>query len=194
MNNKKNILLILLGVVVLAQLYFPISMIVSKESTIQEGVKFKFTTTPIDPYDPFIGRYIILNYDIDMYNRDEFDTEKFVTGQVVYVYLFEDYEGYAAIRKVSLLNTEEGYYVKAKIAFATDNMLRLNFPFNRYYMRETKAKEAEQLHERMARNGEHATYALIAVKNGEAVIEGVYIDDIPIEEYVDMIETKQNNN
>jgi uncharacterized membrane-anchored protein len=46
--------------VVIAQLYVPLQMMFNQEDIMKTGTEFKFQTAPIDPYDPFRGKYITL--------------------------------------------------------------------------------------------------------------------------------------
>ena len=70
-------LLILLGVFVLValmQLFVPANMIWSREKVLNEGKIYKFKTAPIDPNDPFRGKYISLNFEqnaIEVNNADD---------------------------------------------------------------------------------------------------------------------------
>lgn len=179
-NNK--LVLILFSVVIVFQLLIPLRMVLRSEAVLQTGELYKFKTRPIDPYDPFIGKYIVLDFEISRIEND-FNFEAAIGG-LVYVYLDVDDEGFAEIVDVSYDNHKKGIYVKAELKSATESLIRIEFPFNRYYMREDIAKEAEMIHARLSRDEEHVTYALVSIKDGNAVVEGVYIDDIPIEEMV----------
>lgn len=60
MNQNKWITL---GFILVAvQLVVPASMIYNAEAIIAKGTEYKFITTPIDPTDPFRGKYITLSY------------------------------------------------------------------------------------------------------------------------------------
>ena len=52
---------------VCAQLIVPGSMIWKKDMILVKGKSYKFLTAPIDPYDPFIGKYIVLNFREEAY-------------------------------------------------------------------------------------------------------------------------------
>ncbi len=57
---KNKILIAAFFCVALLQIYTPVSMIIARESTLKEGVLFRFKTAPVDPYDAFRGRYVAL--------------------------------------------------------------------------------------------------------------------------------------
>ena len=60
--NRKTILWVAFIVVALVQLYVPAQMIWESEGVIAAGTAYKFNTAPVDPKDPFRGKYITLNY------------------------------------------------------------------------------------------------------------------------------------
>ncbi len=187
MNNKKG-LIILFVIIAIIQLLVPAKMIWNKESTLIYGKPYKFKTAPIDPTDPFIGKYIILDFDANSYEANE----QYIRGEIVYVYLEEDKNGFAKIAKVSksILPDEEKDYIKAKVRFGNylgyDLKIQIDYPFQRFYMEESKAYNAELLYRKFQNEPDSITYALIRVKNGDAVIQNVFINDTPIKELVEI--------
>ncbi len=61
--NTKKLLLVAFILVALAQLYVPTKMILNRENVLANGTDFKFRTAPIDPNDPFRGKYVNLQYE-----------------------------------------------------------------------------------------------------------------------------------
>ena len=61
MKNKKYIigLFLLLAIV---QIFVPLKMIFEQENILAKGIIMKFKTQPIDPADPFRGKYVQLNF------------------------------------------------------------------------------------------------------------------------------------
>lgn len=55
--------IILLIVLFAIQLAIPGYMIFEQNQILTEGTAYKFKTRPIDPYDPFRGRYVTLAFD-----------------------------------------------------------------------------------------------------------------------------------
>ena len=49
---------------VAAQVFVPLAMIGVNQVALATGTKVTLATTPIDPLDPFRGRYVALNYEI----------------------------------------------------------------------------------------------------------------------------------
>jgi len=170
----------------LAQIYVPIRMILDKEDVLANGTEYKFKTAPVDPVDPFRGKYITLNYEG---NTVGIQNEKdWMFGERIYVSLTSDNEGFAQITSVSKEKPKDNQdYIIAKVDFVTDdgsNKLTIFYPFNRYYMEESKALKAEQTYMQAQIDTNQITYALIRVKDGDAVLKDVLIDGISIKEIV----------
>lgn len=185
MNSKKAQLLVFI-LVALVQLYVPATTIWDKEEVLNTGTAYKFKTVPVDPNDPFRGKYITLYYDQNTVKVE--NAEDWTRGEPVYVLLTVDREGFAEIQAVSKEKpTGHQDYFRAKISYVSGdgtNKLTVAYPFNRFYMEESKAYEAEQTYIQTQRNTSKITYALVSVKNGDAVLKDVLIDGISIREIV----------
>ena len=181
---KKKYLIIAFIVTVLMQLSVPAMMIYDSEITEKEGTAFKFKTVPIDPTDPFRGKYITLSYDIASYPTTD---TTFTNGELVYVVLAKDEAGFAKIASVSH-NKPKGTdeYVAADVNFNYGGKLNLEFPFDRFYMNENKAADAETAYDEYStKENAKPAYAVVAVKEGNAVVKDVIVDGMPIKEYVE---------
>src|SRR5438067_7585866 len=114
----KKVILIVFVVVAVAQLVVPVKMILGKETIISTGKEYKFRTAPVDPYDPFRGKYITLNFDANHFEVSDDDFWK--TDEDVYVILTKDSAGFAEIMdltKQARLHSETDY-VKSKIQYS----------------------------------------------------------------------------
>lgn len=183
----KTIHIFLIFVLVAAiQLSIPAQMILNQETILKTGTPYKFKTQPVDPSDPFKGKNINLNYEIDSFNTTDSLWER---NEPIFVYLITDSLGFAKIDTVSrnILADNNNDYVKAKAQWYRNysNDLTIQFPFNRYYMDETKAYDAEvTVRSRQQDSLPNNTFALVYVENGEAVLNDVLIDEISIKDYV----------
>ena len=89
--HKRYLPLLLLGVVALVQLYVPAAMILEREEVLATGKAYKFRVAPVDPNDPFRGKYITLRY---RHNTIQVaDAGQWESGQEVYVLLRRDRAG-----------------------------------------------------------------------------------------------------
>ncbi|MDO5979750.1 GDYXXLXY domain-containing protein [Flavivirga spongiicola] len=174
-------------IVVLIQLFIPSQMIFNQEQILKKGKVYKFKTQPVDPTDPFKGKYINLNYEIDSYKTNDSLWQR---HEEIYVYLTKDSLGFAKIDTIArtLIPNNNNDYIKTKAGWYSNytNKLSVEFSFNRYYMEETKAYDAEiAVRNRQRDSLPNNTYALVYVKNGEVVLNDVIIDEISIKDYVE---------
>lgn len=181
---KTKHLFIAFIITAIAQAFVPLKMVYDSEVTERTGTVYKFKTAPIDPEDPFRGKYVRLNYDMNSYHTND---TTWAYGEPVYINLKTDSEGFAAIENINHQAPDDGIdYVVGKCRYTTKEKINFSLEFDRYYMEESKAPEAETLYREYnldEPNGKPA-YALVAVKDGNAVLKDIIIDDIPIREYV----------
>jgi uncharacterized membrane-anchored protein len=181
MKNKKIAFLIFI-LIVTAQLYVPLQMIFNQEDIIKTGAEFKFQTAPIDPYDPFRGKYITLFFkerEITVQNNI-----KWRSGETVYATLTTDKNGFAKVSSISKIRPKNNEsFIKTKISLGyMDSKIIIDFPFNRYYMNEDIAQKAEKIYQEFSIKKKNETYALVAVKNGEVVLKDVCINEVSIKD------------
>jgi uncharacterized membrane-anchored protein len=185
MNSKKLILTAFI-LMALAQWYVPANMILDREAVLSSGKEFKFRTAPIDPSDPFRGKYITLSFRENHFPVP--DDANWIRGEDVYVLLSTDKEGYARIQSVSKEKPHKNVdFVTAKVGYVTtngDKNLLVEYPFDRFYMEESKAYDAEQVYLRSLSDTTKVTYALVNTWNGKAVLKDVRIDGTSIKELV----------
>jgi len=180
---KRNVKIALFIFMVLLQLTIPISMILEHQATLTTGQVFKFKAAPVDPYDPFQGRYLSIN--IEARQVKVGDPGKYRDGQKVYAILETDDEGYAKISGLSVDAPVNSPYFKTQIANIDPlGTVYLQIPFNRYYMPEAQATAAEK--ELNGRFGENAPkiYVNVRIYKGNAILESVYISGLLIEDYL----------
>lgn len=164
------------------QWWVPASMIVKKEKILKDGKAYKFRTEPVDPSDPFKGRYISLRFEASNYTPKQkmsfsFDSE-------VFVILKNDAAGFAAVDSISTTRPTIDNFVMANVNYVeydSPYTVMLRYPFDKFYMDEFKAPEAEALYRSaLSDTARRTTYALVKVKSSEAVIEDVFVDGVPI--------------
>lgn len=189
--KNKNIIIILFLLVALAQLFVPAQMIYNQEDILDTGKLVKFQCEPIDPNDPFRGKYITLNFKENRIKVKNFKNWK--NNETVFAKIKTSKDGFAKIKSISRTEPiDNSTYLKLKINYIAeydDNKIYLDFPFNRFYMNENKAKNAEEVYAESMIDTTKIAYALVATKNGEAVIKDVFIDNISIKKLA-----KANNN
>jgi uncharacterized membrane-anchored protein len=196
---KKYLVLLLIA---LAQIGVVAWMIGSRERTLANGREVKFVTRPVDPSDPFRGRYVALNFEAETFKTDMEPDLK--SGEAGYAVFKVDAEGYASI--VTLVHeppSHETRYFPVSVRYTEVNAhpntgsetnapartYMLKFPFDRYYMNEKAAPEAESAYReanRVTRGEEKKemtrdNYLAVRILDGKAVAEHLYIKGQPIE-------------
>jgi len=189
--QRKHIFILTFSLVALVQIYVPAKMVYDSEHVLIAGKDFKFKTAPVDPTDPFRGKYITLRYDIDRFNV--ISDDDWPNDEKIYVHLTEDSLGYAKIIDVTKDRPDNGVdYVDATVRYshpinqpnASVRRLRIKYSFDRYYMEESKAYDAEIAYRNSLRNRTGDTYTLVTIKDGKPVIKDVLLNGVPIREVV----------
>ncbi len=195
--KTRHVLLLAFAVLCFYQIYIPAKMVLDKETVINEGKTFRFKCKPIDPTDPFRGKYIVLRFEQDRFESDaQLAVEK---DQLIYVSLETDSAGFAQVVDVTTEKPIDDIdFIIANCGYTTfsnnnivnkgnghSSYLKIEYPFDRYYMSENKALAAEQAYRDVNRSEKIDAYALVKIENGKSVLEDVYLDEIPIKDYID---------
>jgi len=181
----KKYLILLFVLTGVAQLAVPISMVYNHNSVLENGTPFKIKTIPIDPNDPFRGKYIVLRYRDNKIERPT--TEKWEENEKVFVSLSHDDDGYGYISDIGKdVPNDISNYIQTKVSHVTPvngkvtQTVWIDYPFDRFYMEESKAPRAEKLYNESTRDTSSTTCALLMVADGRFVLKDVLIDGVPI--------------
>lgn len=189
MNLSLKIILPVFIIVGLAQWLVPAQMIWKREEVLKNGNTFRFLTEPVDPTNPFIGKYITLNFKEDV-GWDP-NGHSYEQGQTIYVLLENDNAGFAHVKGITTNEpTNQTGYVKAKVRYSSNYAnsdsveVNIDYPFDKFYMEEKKAPKAEAEYREASRNPTSTTYAQVKIWKGVAVTENVFIDNKPLSSYL----------
>ncbi|HYG19097.1 MAG TPA: GDYXXLXY domain-containing protein [Ohtaekwangia sp.] len=188
----KRVILPLFALTCLAQWYIPGKMISDQEKILSEGTTFRFKTAPIDPADPFRGKYITLSFEED--HVEVVNPSEWQQAQDVFVTL-RDSAGFAKIDRVSMYEPEGDNFLRAKIRTVTSYepyTLWLSYPFERFYLEESKASEAERLYWSTQSDSTQQVYAVVNILKGEAALKDVMINDRRIADVVKEINDRKD--
>jgi len=180
----KTPVLILLGALVAVQFAVLVGMINGKERILREGERVLFRTQPIDPHDPFQGRYVRLRFADDYVPLDPGETTGLNRRDTVYVTFATDTNSFVRFNGWRTAPPTSGAYLKTRYLgehrnwntgtrTSTADGFRVEIPFDRFYMDEAKAPLAEQA-VRDATRGTNC-WAAVRILNGKAVIEDVFV-------------------
>ncbi|WP_298364333.1 GDYXXLXY domain-containing protein [uncultured Lutibacter sp.] len=194
--KTKKIVLILFIAVVIAQLFVPAKMILNNEDILNTGKIYKFKTAPIDPSDPFRGKYINLNFEENRFNYKK--ENNWVRNEDIFVVINTNKDGFATITNVvkeKPLNNNVDF-IEAKVQYIytneNDTHITIKYPFDRFYMEESKAKNAEDAYREYLKDKNNITYALVAIKNGQTVLKDVFINEKNMKTIVEEIINENN--
>lgn len=174
-------LIVAVGIVHLA---VPLWMIHARERTLDEGSRWRFRVAPVDPADPFRGRYLALGF---RENQAPVPPDADIDfGAWVYVPLERDEEGFARLGPVHTDPPAGGDFLRLQVRGLSpgdEGRRRAHFrlPFDRLYLEEEKARRAEERLREIfrARGGEAAeevpVWAWVRVREGRAVLEDVEV-------------------
>lgn len=191
--NKQILLYLAFGAMVVLQLLLPAQTAFQFEQTLRKGEAFRFEVALVDPNDPFRGKYIRLDYpnlrqEISSYENSA-ELEQLTAGQTVYCSVQTDpINGYAQITALSSSPPQEDTaYFPAKVDYrwgrqSERKTLRLSYPFDRFYLEESKAPAAEIRYNEAVRDTLQSSYALVKIRGGMAVLEDVILNGNSIQE------------
>jgi uncharacterized membrane-anchored protein len=175
--------LIALVLLIAVHLAIPFHMIRDRENTLRNGELFMFRTRPIDPADPFQGRYVRLAFEEDYLACPEDEMPDLAYREPIYILLKHGENGFAKLVDWSRERPSAGHYLKSRCLGKQTRWnsetkerehlgIQVDLPFNRFYMDEAKAPRAEIL----ARDAVRSTncWANVRILNGKAVIEDVF--------------------
>lgn len=179
---KKKIIVGLFLSLALVQIAVPLAMIVKREVVLRTGRQFKFKTVPVDPYDAFRGRYVSLRLEsgyVLTKNRMNWRTP-----QPLYALIDVDDEGFARFTALTDTLPQDGPYLRTRVWYTAGERAYLDLSLQRYYMEERAAPVAEKIYRQRNQGGKKDAYITVRIKDGFAVIEGLYVGGRRIEDVV----------
>ena len=175
----KTLVIVLFIAMVIAQLFVPAKMIFDSEDVVRNGTAYRFKTQPIDPLDPFRGRYIALHFHANHIP----DENQWSTGEPVNVVFGTDSLGFAVPIMITR-DIPDGDYLRTKVSYTLDSPQHvfIDLPFDRFYMEENIAMPAEVAYAEAVIDTSAVCYGMVSIGKGQAVLQNVYINDRPISE------------
>jgi uncharacterized membrane-anchored protein len=174
-------------VLAIAQLALPLGQIWKYEDVLRTGQLYKFRTAPVDPYDALRGKYVALNYaDTEAVLRNGYQIDN---HSPAYLSLRRDENGFAQFVELAATPPQAGDYLRVECVEYqfSSGKARFVLPFDKFFMEENKAPQAEQAYRRYGNQRgqkDSRTYVMVRVKGGRGVIENLYVEDQPIREFI----------
>ena len=176
----KSIRLFLFALVALAQLSVPAWAVWMRTQTLSKGKLWKFRTAPVDPVDAVRGRYVALAFQAETVPQ----AERIPPAAFVYAVLKENDRGFAEVDHLSVTPVHGDNVMKVKPGGWWNGTQHVDFPFDRFWLTEKIAPEAERAYAASSRQAKENAYVTIRVHEGDAALEQLYIDDQPLIEYL----------
>ncbi|MDD2716774.1 MAG: GDYXXLXY domain-containing protein [Candidatus Wallbacteria bacterium] len=182
---KKAVCVFLL--LALIQLLVPAWMIYEREIILRDGHQFKFRTAPVDPYDAFRGRYVALKMEAGTVPLECCRGVK--SNQWAYALIANDAEGFAKVEAVTA-DCPQGDFIRTKMGWISEEKVdttktaTINFNFNRYFLPEDLAPEAEKAYRKFSSGKRRDAYVTVRVLGGKAALEELYFGNQSIREFL----------
>lgn len=183
---------IIFALVCLAQLAVPVSLVVKHEQTQASGSPWRFQTAPVDPGDPFRGRYVRLSFAAERAPVPLADAGSgyLAHDRRVYAELAAGSDGFARLVRVHEKRPEGVAYADVFVQqmWPRDRdeplsmpSVQVRLPFNRYYLPEAQAPAVEREYMEASRTAQANTYAEVRVRDGHAALVGLVLDGKPVQ-------------
>jgi uncharacterized membrane-anchored protein len=169
--------LIVFVLVACVQLAVPASLIWKREQTLGRGSVWKFRTAPVDPVDVFRGRYVALQFEIE--TQEVSPPPNAGYSDKVFITLKANAEGFAGIDQLFASRPAGDDFIEAHLSGKT-----VVLPFDKYWVTERDAPAAEAAYRNLSRRGNQNAFVTVRVFRGDAAIEQLYLDNLPLAEYL----------
>jgi uncharacterized membrane-anchored protein len=178
----KTLLWIIFGLAALAQWFVPLSAIRLHEQTLTKGTLFKIKCAAPDPYDPLRGRYLAVRPQQQQVDVPA-DT-KLGYRQQVFGTLTIGPDGLATITHLSPTPPASGDFIRLKTTYASGEKIGIEWPFDRFYINEKLAPEADKWFAENIRSRDTAEGILAEVRvlDGRAVLADLSLHGKPFRE------------
>ena len=169
------------GLITITQLSVPAMMAWGRVQTLARGRVWKLKTAPIDPVDAVRGRYVMLRFDAeDKYRQPE----QLKSIDALYAILKEGADGFAEIDHLSFSASPGDSAMKVEPGGFWDGQQRVVFPFHYFWLTEKNAPAAETAYRESSKRGQQNAFVTVRIRNGDAALEQLYIDNQPLADYL----------
>jgi len=173
-KSWRLIVFILVGI---AQLAIPASLIWKREQTLRRGSVWKLRTAPVDPVDAFRGRYVALEFEAE--GQEISPPPNISYDQSVFITKRQNPEGFAEIDQVLTSVPAGDDFIEAQLRGKT-----VSLPFDKYWVTERDAPAAEAAYRAQSRREKRNAFVTVRVFRGDAAVEQLYLDGMPLGEYL----------
>lgn len=175
------------GAAILAQFLVMFFWVLKSDYTLHNGTVYKFRLRGYDPYDPFRGKYLRIQFKENIMNVYE-ESLVMAHKKEVYASFSVDNEGFAVPVAISKSKSEaslkvEIVYLEVDSLSNEQHKIQIYYPFDKVWMNQEECPVAERIINN-ALNKNQNVYALVSIKNGDGVLIDVEVDGISIKTLV----------
>ncbi len=190
LKNKQTILSLFIIYVVAFSIFLG-NHIYAQHEIMTKGKTFIFKARPVDPYDYFRGRYIIIDIKTPLIADEK--NQKFHSWRKkrYYAKIAINEDGFAKFTEISKdlpkENSEEWVRIYARFSNRGNNNKKgyeVSLIDNRFYLNEEIAPAVDDLYSTTLRNNNKACTIEVKAFKNQLRIKEVYINKIPITKYV----------
>lgn len=193
MKHLKLFSWICFGLLCVIQVGVIVFQIVRYERILNEGEVFYLNVSPLDPYDPFRGRYVTLRFDTAT-KAPLAKGESMKMLPKAYA-IFEHHDHNDSIKEIRFIKPAHQSFLEVNVNVAKlkgrldykdtkmdlANTIYFSLPFDRFYMREELAPKAEKV---LRRNSGISVRAKLRILEGKGVIEDLMVADTPLSQFI----------
>lgn len=161
---KKEYISLIIVLSVISVLF--LSIIVYNQWPHLTGKKVILATQPVDPFDPFMGQYMVINYEISTVNVEE----SFDIDDTIYVTLLEDGQGVWREQKTSKTKPKEGIFIKGTVKYSSSNTASVEYGIEQYFFERNAQLPTRNI-----------TVEAVVSSSGKAKIVQLYHNGKPVE-------------
>lgn len=176
----KSLPLVLFALTVLAQWAVPLVAVRQHERVLAEGELIRLKCTAPDPYDPLRGRYLAVRPEIR-----EAPVEKTANSWRGRAYAVLDVgpEGLATVTRIERERPASGRFLRVRVRWASNGSAHFEWPFDRYYLNEKLAPEADRWLAESLRSTQ-GVFAEVRVLDGRGVLADLTLDGKSFREHL----------
>jgi hypothetical protein len=169
----KTLPFIIFGLTVIAQWAASLSQIWTHEKVLTQGTLVKLKCSAPDPSDPLRGRFLAVRPE-ETQAQVPTDVEV-ARGADVFLTLTPEADGLSKVTSLGLTPPASGTYMKVQTGWIHEKSASIEWPFDRFYLNEKLAPEADKWFAENIRNAKGIT-AEVRVLHGRAVLEDLSLD------------------
>ena len=185
MNKTNGWRLVLLLAVLIVAAWFSIGTILKFEYPEIPPQEFRFRTGALDPYDSFRGRYVTLNPMPNTVKAGKEESHR-RPRDLRYAVLTQGKDGFAEVSRLTEEPPTGVPFVRIRNVFrryewhgnqrSDDAQYRFSFPFDRFYLNEKLAPEAEALvMETLRKNPNDCVLSVLIYPDGSYAVKDLLI-------------------